>query len=247
MRKFEPIKIFLCALLVLIGAQCKKPYEPAVLIKGDNYLVVDGVINTSPGGITTIILSRTKNLTDTVLNIPENGANVAIQSAAGIFYPLQETGTNGNYTSNALTLDKNGKYKIVITTANNNQYQSDFVAAKQTPAIDSVLWHQDSKGVQLYVNTHDPANNTRYYRWQYVQTWEYHSQLETVWGLANGLAYVRTPQQQVHVCYVTKPSANILIATSAALGQDVISEALLGTIPQNDSTLQYRSSFLVRQ
>jgi len=246
MWKFERIYI-VCALLFFIATQCKKPYEPVVFTRGDNYLVVDGFINTSPGGITTIVLSRTKNLTDTVVNIPERSANVVIQNATGTTWPLPETGTNGNYVSNALTLDNNGQYKIVITTANNKQYQSDLVPARQTPAIDSVGWRQDSKGINLYVNTHDPANNTRYYRWQYVQTWEYHSQLETIWGIANGLVYVRTPAEQVHICYNTNLSSNILIGSSAALGQDVISEGLLGTILQNDSTLQYRSSFLVKQ
>ena len=79
-------------LLLMMMAQCKKPYTPVVFTKGDNYLVVDGFINTSPGGITTIVLSRTKNLTDTVVSIPERNAGVAIQSAAGSSYPLQETG-----------------------------------------------------------------------------------------------------------------------------------------------------------
>ncbi|MEO5595448.1 MAG: DUF4249 domain-containing protein [Chitinophagaceae bacterium] len=246
MRKFERIHI-VYALLFFMFTQCKKPFEPAVLTRDDNYLVVDGFINTSPGGITTIILSRTKNLTDTVVNIPEHGAKAVVQNAAGISYPLQETGTNGNYISNPITLDNNGQYKIVITTADNNQYQSDLVTAKKTPAIDSVAWRQGGKGVNLYVNTHDPANNTRYYRWEYIQTWEYHSQLETIWGVANGLAYLRTPAEQVHICYNTTMSSDILTGTSAALSQDVISDGLLGTILQNDSTLQYRSSFLVRQ
>ena len=244
--KLERILILLILLFAAL-AQCRKPYIPAVLVKADKYLVVDGFINSSPGGITTIILSRTKKLTDTVVNIPEQGAQVAIQSAAGNSYALQETGANGRYVSDVLTLDNKGQYKIVITTAGNNQYQSDLISVKQTPPIDSIVWRQDNKGINLYANTHDPLNNTRYYRWQYIQTWEYHSQLETVWGVENGIAYLRTPEQQVHVCYTTTPSSSILTGTSASLAQDRISDALLGNIAQNDSTLNYRSSFLVQQ
>ncbi|MEO5682283.1 MAG: DUF4249 domain-containing protein [Chitinophagaceae bacterium] len=240
--KYTSLLLFLC-----VVCQCRKPYEPAVFTKADNYLVVDGFINTSAAGITTIVLSRTKNLTDTVLSIPERRATVSIQNAAGSSYSLQETGTNGVYVSNALVLDNSGQYKILITTAGGSQYQSDLVSARQTPVIDSVNWQQNSKGVQLYVNTHDATNSTRYYRWQYAQTWEYHSQLETIWGIANGLVYVRTPAEQVHICYSTSLSSGVLIGTSAALSQDVISAALLGTIPQDDSTLAYRSSFLVTQ
>jgi len=246
MRRFEKLYI-ICALLLLFCIQCKKAYDPVVLTQGDSYLVVDGFINTSPGGITNILLSRTKNLTDTVVTIPENGANVQIADAAGVTYTLFATGFDGTYSSGPLTLSSAGKYKIVITTSNNRMYESDFVAAKQTPAIDSVGWRQESEGVNLYVNTHDPSSNTRYYRWQYVQTWEYHSQLETIWGFTNGLAYLRTPEQQVHVCYVTKLSPGILIGSSASLAQDIISNQLIGTIPVYDTTLQYRSSFLINQ
>jgi len=244
--KFDRIHI-ICVLLFVAAAQCRKPYTPTILVKGDKYLVVDGFINSSPGGVTTILLSRTKKLADTVVNIPEQGATVAIQSAMGNRYALHETGANGRYISDVLTLDNTGQYKIAITTAGNNQYQSDFVLVKQTPPIDSIVWRQDNKGINLYANTHDPLNNTRYYRWQYIQTWEYHSQLETIWGVENGVAYVRTPEQQVHICYSTTPSSNILTGTSAALTQDRISDALLGSIAQNDSTLNYRSSFLVQQ
>ncbi len=246
MSKFER-KYIVAIVLLLSFMACKKPYDPVVITKADSYLVVDGIINVSPGGITSILLSRTKSLTDTVVNIPEHGAAVSIQSSAGATYALQETGNNGEYISNALNLNKNDKYKIVISTSANNQYQSDLVAAKTTPAIDSVVWRQDTKGVNLYVNTHDPANNTRYYRWQFVQTWEYHSQVESPWGINNGVVYVRTAQQQVHICYTTTSSKNILLGNTAALAQDVISDGLLATFLQGDSTLTYRSSFLVKQ
>ena len=233
--------------IVLFALQCKKPYTPVALIKGDNYMVVDGFINTSPGGITTVLLSRTKNLTDTVVSLPEQNAFVAIVAANGIQYTLHETGSNGAYSSDALTLNPAGQYKVVVTTADNRQYQSDLVTAKTNPPIDSITWRQDSKGVNLFVNTHDPSNNTRFYRWQYIQTWEYHSQLETPWDIANGVVFPRDPLKLRHICYNTSYSTDVWIGSSAALSQDVISEAPLGTIVQNDSTLEYRASFLVQQ
>ena len=227
--------------------QCKKPYTPAVFTKADNYLVVDGFINTGAGGNTSIILTRTKNLTDTVLSLPEHNAQVFIQSAAGASYPLQETGNDGVYNSGAIVLNSQLLYRVSITTSNGKLYQSDLVSPKAAPAIDSISWEQDSKGVSLYLDTHDPSGNTRFYRWQYVQTWEYHSQMETVWRVANGLAYVRSPAEQVHICYNSSYSTGILTGSSAALAQDVISRAPIHKLLQNDSTLNYRASFLVQQ
>ncbi|HTL07217.1 MAG TPA: DUF4249 domain-containing protein [Chitinophagaceae bacterium] len=246
----RPAQKYYCLLLLwllLVFTQCRKPYVPAVFIKGDNYLVVDGFINTSPGGSSTVLLSRTKNLTDTVLSIPENNAAVSIQAAGGASFALTASGTDGRYTSGPLSLTTATQYKIVINTADKQQYASDLVTARVTPAIDSITWQQNSKGVQVFANTHDAGNNTRYYRWQYIETWEYHSQLETIWGVNNGVAYVRTPEQQVHTCYVSTPSSRILLGSTAALARDVVSNAVLATLPPNDSTLQYRASFLVQQ
>ena len=242
-RKYKWMVLLLCIVI-----QCKKPYTPAILTAGNNYLVIDGFINTSPGGVTTIILSRSKNLTDTVINnIPETKAIVTIENTGGTTYPLQEQATAGTYKSQPLGLDNNAQYRLTVIASNGSRYQSDFVSAKQTPAIDSINWLQDDNGIKVFVNTHDAANNTRYYRWQYAETWEYHSQLQTIWGVSNGLVYLRMAAQQVHVCYNTTLSTNILLGSTAALSHDVISSKLLNTIVPYDSILQYRMSILVQQ
>jgi Domain of unknown function (DUF4249) len=146
-----------------------------------------------------------------------------------------------------LQLPAGTQYKIVITTAGGKRYTSDLVSVKPTPAIDSVSWTQDTAGVHVFVNTHDPANNTRFYRWQYVLTWEYQSQLETPWGLTGNTIYARDLSDLIHICYQTTPSAGVLLGTSAALSQDVISQAPLFSLPPNDSMLSYRMSIQVKQ
>ena len=162
---------------------------------------------------------------------------MTIQNATGAIYNLQEQGNDGNYVSSPLQLNNNGQYKVVITAANGRHYTSDLVAAKQSPPIDSVSWTQDTVGVHVFVNTHDPLNNTRYYRWTYVQTWEYHAQLQTAWGLTGNKIYARDPFDQIWICYRTTPSTNVFLGSSAALSQDVISLAPLFNIPKDDTTL----------
>ncbi len=42
--------------------------------------------------------------------------------------------------------------------------------------IDSINWVDGGGGgVTIYANTHDVTNSTRYYQWQYTQTWLYNS------------------------------------------------------------------------
>jgi hypothetical protein len=104
-----------------------------------------------------------------------------------------------------------------------------------------------SQAVRIYVNAHDLNNITHYYRWDYLQTHKHLSVYETPWGLANGLIYPYDVNYSTHSCWSTTGSANILIGSSIALSQDVISNALIANIPQNDPKMDIGSSFLVRQ
>jgi hypothetical protein len=115
----------------------------------------------------------------------------------------------------------------------------------ETPAIDSVTWKQD-KDVTLYVDTHDPFNQTHYYRWDYVETWEYHSFFNTIIKYENDTV-VYDFNNSVHVCWKSANSTEIVLGSSVALSSDVISHAKIGTIPQNSQKGSERYSVLVKQ
>ena len=244
MRPHKNLFVFLLILLQVVC--CKKPYEPAVLKAANNYLVVDGFINTGTGAVTTIYLSRTKNLTDTVISIPEKNAAISIREDRGASYPLLETATAGMYVSRALNLESKGRYQLLVETSNRNQYASELVSPVQTPPVDSVTWQQPDN-INLFVHTHDPANAARFYRWEYIETYEYHSMYDSPYGVKNGFIFVRDTSNFVHICWASARSTNIILSSSAALSQDVISAAPLAMIPQNDARLQYRYSILAKQ
>ena len=94
----------------------------------------------------------------------------------------------GIYKSNPLLLNSADKYRLKIITASGEQYASDFVEVRQTPAIDSITWQQQND-VTIYANTHDPSNSTTYYRWDFIETWQYRSQLESELGQKNGIIF----------------------------------------------------------
>ncbi len=242
--------IILFTAVIFLLCACRKPFEPAVIKRDYNYLVIDGVINAGANGITTINLSRTRNLTDTVTSKPELNAQVTIEVESGTAFPLASQG-NGAYTSAPLTLTATTKYRLRIN-AGGKTYLSDLVPVKQTPPIDSLSWAQDSvyNDVTIYAHTHDPSNNTRYYRWDYVETWQYHAAINAAWGVTNGLAYFidifNTAQQQYN-CWGTINSTTIATGNSDALSQDVISYAPVNKIIHNAEKLMLRYSINVRQ
>ena len=245
MKKSFLLYHLLFSLLVL---SCKKPYQPAVITVNYNYLVIDGVINATPNGISTIILSRTKNLADSQAAKPETGAQIFIDAENGGSFFLTPQG-NGVYNSAPLNLSSVEKYRLRISTSNGSNYQSYYVTVKQTPPIDSLSWSQDTlhKDVTVFVHAHDPLGNTRFYRWDYIETYQYRSQLDAGLGLKNGLMYYIDSTTQQYNCWATANSTTISIATSEALSRDVISYAPVIRIPKNAEQIGIRYSANVRQ
>jgi hypothetical protein len=215
---------------------------------------VDGFINTSPNGITSILLSRSKNLADTVSFIPELHAQLSIVNTAGNTVHLIDSNNTGRYSSTVLNLNQGDQYSLKITTSNGHQYQSALVSSKTTPPIDSLTWQFSTKnnGVTINVNSHDPANNTHYYRWDFSETWQHNSPEIAQWVLNNGIVsplgadYLNDPLQ-IHKCWTTAPSTNILVGNSLGLSQDVISMKPIQFIPFNDVRLTVRYSILVNE
>ncbi len=234
---------------IVISAACKKPFEPAEIKADYNYLVVDGIINANVNGVSVITLSRTKNLSDSQSAKPENGAQVFIEGENGGSYFLGAQG-NGVYNSAPLNLALSGRYRLRISTSDGAIYQSDYVPVKQTPAIDSLSWSQDSlnKNVTVFAHTQDPRNATRYYRWDYIETYQYRSQLESGLGLKDGLIYyIVDSSTQQYNCWTTINSSNIAIASSEALSKDVISYAPVVQIGKNSEQIGVRYSANVKQ
>ena len=153
----------------LIYCGCREYYEPPVLKNNPRLLVVDGFLNSTPDS-TYIKLSYTRNLRDTAPSVPALNATLMVEGDQNTMIPLYEKG-QGIY-GNLLPLRTSEKYRLSITTSDGTKYQSDYVPFRQTPQIDSISWEQDTSSVRFFLNTHDPQNNTIYYRWHYEETWQ---------------------------------------------------------------------------
>lgn len=241
------MKTYFLAAFVFLLASCKQVYEPPAIVAPNRYLVVEGVINTLADSKTTIQLSRTKNLNDTVQIIPESKADLRIESKGGAVYALPEQGA-GVYTADHLTLSPSDTYRLNIRLSDGSQYLSDYVPVKKTPSVDSITWKQEGD-VTLYANTHDPANAARYYRWDFTETWQYKSTLMGNFGLgvSNGLIFFKDTNTQTNYCWTTKNSTEVILSSSTRLTNDVIDHYPIAVIEKNAEKLGIRYSTLVRQ
>jgi hypothetical protein len=228
-------------------SNCQQIYEPPAIKAANNYLVVDGLINIGAGTISTINLNRTRNLSDSVsTGIPELDANVSIVSSGGMTYPLLDTANNGTYTSQPLSLDNSQQYRIAVTVSDRRKYQSDLVVCTQTPPIDSITWKQPVD-LTFYVSSHDPTARTRWYKWEYAETWEHDAALQSPWTVVNGYIVATDSSNQKSQCWTTMNSTNIIIGNSVALSQDIIDRYPIYTLVNGDPKIALKYSILVKQ
>ena len=136
-------------------------------------------------------------------------------------------------------------YQLFITTADGEAYESDWVVLKPAPEIDSlsrslkVLPGEqelgETTGVEISVNTHDPAGATRYYRYEWLETWEFLTPITSSYYPGE------------HRCWRSSLSNQITIATTGHLTADVLEKQPLFTIRTTDNRLAIRYSVLVKQ
>jgi len=235
--------------LVIIGSflflfGCKDKIDIPLRENDRSFLVVDGVIAAGPDS-TIFLLSKSVNVKDPKGFVPELRALVFVEGKNGTVFSLREMG-GGKYASSSLGLTPGADYRLHIKTSNNKEYFSDFVTAKITPDIDSISWKKENDDIMIYANTHDPANATKYYMWDYDETWEIHSAFVANYQYVSGATVVRSSGYH-YVCWKFGRSSNIHIGTSVLLSSDIISEAPLLLIPNGSEKVGVRYSILVRQ
>jgi len=121
------------------------------------------------------------------------------------------------------------------------------LTCKVTPAIDSLNFGIENGGFQVYVDTHDDSNNTRYYTWDFDETWEIHSPFPSYYEVKNNEIVSRDASINISRCWLNGNSSRILLGTSERLVADKISQAPLIYIIGNDEKVSEMYSILVRQ
>lgn len=242
--RFKPV-IYLCAILIAVTG-CRKPFTTPAITAPASYLVVEGMLNS--GSDSTIIkLSKTVNLANKTTLNPILNAVLTVESDKGSTYALPGAGA-GKYCASGLNLDKSLKYRLRIKTADNKEYLSDFVPVLNSPPLDTVGYDIRANGIEISTGTHDPQNATRYYRWDYRETWVIHSRYYSFYK-SNGDTVIERDlvNNQIYQCWQSDTSNVILLASSANLSRDVISNLPVTFIPSTSPKLDGSQSIIVSQ
>ena len=239
MRSHKLIYIFILSHLVF---SCREPYTPGI-DRYENMLVIDGLI-TDQEGPYLVKLSRSYAF-DESLPTPEEGALVMIMDGDGEIYEFTE-GQAGVYLSHPSFRGELGhSYKLLVSTSDQLDYESEWVELRDVPEIDSIgyEWQERSTsdpnqsvyGMEIKVNTHDNSDQTRYYRWEWVETWE----------IITPITSSFYPDEAR--CWQTAGSGIISIGTSEHLTHDVIEDHPIYFVSTESNKLRIKYSILVNQ
>ncbi|HEY1061610.1 MAG TPA: DUF4249 domain-containing protein [Daejeonella sp.] len=246
--KTRIFKLILCISVLLFSLSCKKPFEHDAISDSATLLVVEGIIN--QGGQTNIMLSRTLKIADKSVLQMEKGAKVQVEGSNNSILALTESAA-GIYTLPNTTFNATLQYRLRIKTIAGKEYLSDLMPVRTTPAIDSLNWRRERDGVGLYVDAHDSNNNTKYYQWDYVETWEQRSvgYSDYVYNTVSSSIGSRDYAEilKMFTCWKNESSTNILISSTTKLSSDVVDDFQLALIPNRSEKLGVRYSILVKQ
>jgi hypothetical protein len=261
--------LVIAILLYISLTACRERYGLPLEASRENLLVVEG--NILNGDTTKIQVSRTSRIAERQL-IPESGASLQIEGDDNSVYPLIES-EPGLYKSNFLILNNANRYRLRIMTGS-NVYESEWLEVISTPEIDSVIWKRDN-GVEISILSHGTDDDSRYFKWDYDEVWEFHPEYES-WGYftyvidSNGIkryqcidvtrdgvtfntcieAYLppdgKMMKDSLYYCWKYVSSSNINIGSTAALADNTVF-APVRKIEDNAWELSFLYSILVKQ
>jgi len=240
------VKLFL-ALIILVTTLygCQKPIDLKATTTNANILVVEGLINSGTDS-TKIKLSRTVIIGNKTAANPEGLAAVSIETAQATVVVLKEI-AKGTYATPVLNLDRTKQYRLRIKLANGQIYLSDLVDVKITPPIDSIGYTIKNNGIQIYANTHDDTNNSRYYLYTYAETWRFNAKYFSNYVTNGSGLGRRTQAQYVDECFGNGELYNIMLNSTTALSRDVTYQFPLVFIDGTSEKLGIKYSILVTQ
>jgi hypothetical protein len=223
---------------------CKEPYTPEIDPQYKNLLVVEGFI--SIGGETTIKLSKTADLQNWESVIPEKNYNVIIEGDKGTNIS-GISGENGEAKLATENLNLEERYKLRIINPQGKEYETDYLESKLSPEIEDLIFKIEDFGFGIYLNTQDINNNSRFYSWDFSETWEVNSAFSSKIEYLNGKLVPRNPDVNIEYCWASSNSSDILLANSERLTNDIITLMPITYIVGNSPKIGSLYSILVKQ
>jgi hypothetical protein len=249
--------LYIIALLALMLTSCIKSYEPVIESKDANKFVVSGQV-AKGDSVQYINVSMTSPIGKPEY-IPVIGCTVTVIDDKNNNYTAIDL-LDGNYAcfipESALTAGSS--FKVEIITSDGVNLVSDFDQIYPGPDIDSVYYHVEEiatnnpeffiNGIQFYVDLNAESSDSHYFRWEAIETWEYHSTWPREWYYDGQIHHIWPPDYSRSVCWRTNTVKNVFTLTTQNLSENKYRLFPLQYVDNHNSArLVYGYSLLIRQ
>jgi len=237
------LRLFIFLLLIFLTGNCITPFFPEAEEEMD-MLVVSGMI-TDLYGVNSVRLTRSVPLERENIERPYRYCSVIIKDDLDNVFNLTENKPGLYETDPEQFQGEVGReYKLIINNnrpgENNHVYESPFIELIQVPPIDSVYYEkvdEDShfgtvNACQILLDTQDPFNKCRNFRWDFTETWEFHLPYDSV---------------EHRICWITQNSQYIRIKSTSLMSESKIKGFPLYYIPPYSDRFEVKYSILVNQ
>jgi hypothetical protein len=236
---------------------CFRAFDPEIEGSDATKLVVSGLVTDNDGNQTVTI--STVSSINKPEESPVTGCTVTIWDDKGHQFQLVDS-ADGNYHGriDASYLTPGSSFKVEIITRGGDKIISDFDRLSPCPEVDSVYYTRKdlptsepdkfTKGIQFYVDLNGENTDSRFYRWEAVETYEYHSDYPIEW-IYNGsrVIHIYPPDYSKDTCWATVRMRNIFTLSTENLAGNKYRQLPLHFVDNTTSRLLYGYSLLVKQ
>jgi hypothetical protein len=235
---------------------CIIPYEPVIENKNISKYVVSGQVNDNDE-IQTVSVSNGSPINDPEY-IPVSGCYIRIFDDKGNQFEMQEA-EPGNYHTR---IDKSylipgSSFKVEILTPNGINIESDFDKMSECPEIDTIYFVRKEyienpsgrimQGLQFYVDLDARNLTNHFFRWEAIETWEYHVPYARQWYYDGVIHHISPPDSSLMVCWSTQAVKNIFTLSTENLVENRYSMLPLHFVDNYSPRLVYGYSLLINQ
>jgi hypothetical protein len=246
--------IKITGLMLLLA--CIKPFNPVIEGEESNKLVVSGRI-TSTEGLQEVNVSMSSPVEGATYT-PLSGCRVSIFDNKGNIFSLDEVkpGSYQEWISQEY-LVAGTAYMVTVITPEGERIESAFDTLTQGASLDSVYYLIEDvpttdpeiflRGMRFYVDLKGTESESRNYKWEIKETWEYHSRHPLEFYYDGKFHDVLPPDYSKFVCWTNIMVKDIFLVSTRNNSQNIFLKFPLHFIDGHTSRLGILYSILVTQ
>jgi hypothetical protein len=259
MKKIVNHKLFLLIGLLISLVSCVDPYQLQTT-NFEEVIVIEATLSNELKK-QEVKISKTYRSGEDNEDALITDAEVYVSDSDGNQYDF-EYQTNKYISTIDFQAIANKEYELHVTTSDGKSYTSSKQKLTTQTEIESVTASvitndKGQRGVEIAVNSFDPTNSSKYYRYEYEETSkattpEWKADYAVVNPDNNGSVghdYIQLFPRvtDVKVCYLTEKSKNLYLTSTNELIEDRVINFPLRFIPDTDYTIAERYSINVTQ